>query len=326
MKTRELGRGGPLVSALGLGCMGMAGWYGVRDDGEARATIERALELGVTFLDTADVYGNGENEEFVRRAIRGRREGVFLATKCGNKFGAQGLSLDGRPDYILQACDASLKRLGVETIDLYYLHRVDPNVPIEDSMGAMAKLREAGKVRYVGLSEASGATLERAMAVCPIAALQSELSLWSRDNQSGSLAASRALGVAFVAYSPLGRGMLAGSVKDVGALPESDRRHNHPRFQGENFTRNLELVRAIADIAGNKGCTPAQLALAWVVHCGDHVIPIPGTQRRAYLEENVAALDLTLSGDELAELDRALPPGAASGPRYPQAMMETLDS
>ncbi|MSP52104.1 MAG: aldo/keto reductase [Alphaproteobacteria bacterium] len=325
MKKRQLGKNGPLVSAIGLGCMGMAGWYGVRNDADSVATLDRALELGVDMLDTADVYGAGENEEFIGRWLKGRRNRVFLATKCGNMFGLQGFGVNGSPDYIRNACDASLKRLGIDVIDLYYLHRVDDKVPIEDSLGAFARLRQAGKIRHIGMSEASTATIERAVKVTPIAALQSELSLWTRDNELHQLPTTKNLGIAFVAYSPVGRGMLTGTVKDVKALPASDMRLTHPRFAEENFIKNRELVARIATLAASKGVTAAQLAIAWVFHKGDNVIPIPGTQRRKYLEENCGAIEVKLSSDDIATLDAIMPPGAAAGQRYGAAMMATVN-
>ena len=329
MQTRLLGQNGPRVSALGLGCMGMSEFYGVRDDAESIATIHLALERGVTLLDTADMYGPFVNEELVGRAIRGRREQVFLATKFGIVRDAadptrRGIS--GRPDYVRSACEASLKRLGVEHIDLYYQHRVDPQVPIEDTVGAMADLVRAGKVRFLGLSEAGATTIERAVRVHPIAALQSEFSLWSRDlEDTGALAVCRRLGIALVAYSPLGRGFLTGAIRRPEDLGAEDFRRNHPRFQGENFARNLRLVEAVQALGNQKGCTSAQLALAWVLAQGEDIIAIPGTKRRERLEENLGALAVRLEAADFTALDAAFPPGAAAGTRYPAAGMAAVN-
>ena len=320
MRTRRLGKSGLEVSALGLGCMGMSEFYAGRDEAEAVATIHRALELGVGFLDTADMYGMGANEELVGRAIRGRRDRVVLATKFGIVRDPQApakRAFSGRPDYVRQACEASLRRLGVEVIDLYYQHRVDPATPIEETVGAMAELVRAGKVRHLGLSEARPETLRRAARVHPIAALQSEYSLWSRDPEDGTLATCRELGIGFVAYSPLGRGFLTGQIRRLEDLAPDDYRRTSPRFQGENLGKNLELVTRIEALARRKGCTASQLALAWVLSRGEDVVPIPGTKRRRWLEENLAALDLALAPDELARLDEAAPRGAAVGERYP---------
>lgn len=324
---RRLGASGPEVSAIGLGCMGMSEFYGVGDDAESIATIHRALDRGIDFLDTADMYGVGRNEELVGRAISGRREQVFLATKFGNVRGADGSfqGVCGRPDYVRSACEASLARLGVETIDLYYQHRVDSEVPIEETVGAMAGLVEAGKVRFLGLSEAAPETVRRAHATHPIVALQTEYSLWSRDPEEEILPTVRALGIAFVAYSPLGRGFLSGRFKSAADFPDDDYRRFHPRFQGENFEKNVALVGEIEAMAAQKGCTAAQLAVAWVLAQGEDVVPIPGTKHRQYLDENIAALDVRLSADELARLDAVLPPGAAAGPRYHAAGMATLN-
>ncbi|HET7400366.1 MAG TPA: aldo/keto reductase [Usitatibacter sp.] len=326
METRTLG-GSLRVSAVGLGCMGMSEFYGGRDEAESVATIHRALDLGVNFLDTADMYGVGRNEELVGRALRGRRQGVVVATKFGNMRGADGSfrGVNGRPEYVREACEASLQRLGVDVIDLYYQHRVDPQTPIEDTVGAMADLVRAGKVRFLGLSEAAPATVRRAHAVHPIAALQTEYSLWSRDPEDEILPAVRELGIGFVPYSPLGRGFLTGRIRSVDDLEPDDYRRNSPRFQGENFARNLELVEEIAALAREKGCTPSQLALAWVLAQGEDIVPIPGTKQRRYLEENVAALRIVLSAQDLMRIDRALPPGAAAGTRYPEAAMKALN-
>ena len=327
MKMRKLGHGGPEVSAMGLGCMGMSEFYAGRDEAESVATIHRALDLGITFLDTADMYGVGANETLVGGAIKGRRGEVFLATKFGNVRGEDGgfLGVNGKPEYVRSACEGSLKRLGVETIDLYYQHRVDQTVPIEDTVGALSQLVTEGKVRFLGLSEASPRTLRRACAVHPIAALQTEYSLWTRDPEPEILPACRELGVTFVAYSPLGRGFLSGKFKRPEDLPEDDYRHNHPRFQGENFEANLRLVARVEAMAKEKRCTPSQLALAWVLAQGEDVVPIPGTKRRKYLEENAGALDLTLSREDVKRLDEAIPAGATAGPRYHEMAMKAID-
>lgn len=324
---RSLGRSGLTVSALGLGCMGMSEFYGQTDEAEAIATIHLALDQGIDFLDTADMYGSGRNEELVGRAIRDRRQEAVLATKFGNVRTPDGgfAGVNGRPEYVRQACDASLKRLGVEVIDLYYQHRVDPNVPIEETVGAMAELVQAGKVRFLGLSEAAPQTIRRAQAVHPIAALQTEYSLWSRDPEDELLPTCRELGIGFVAYSPLGRGFLTGRFQRFEDLPEDDYRRRSPRFQGENFQKNLELVRKIEEMAREKGCTPAQLALAWVLAQGEDIVPIPGTKRRSYLEENVRALDVTLTAEDLDHIHAIAPQGVTAGARYPEAAMQYVN-
>ena len=326
MRTRKLGK--LEVSELGLGCMGMSEFYGPADEGEGLATIERALALGVTFLDTADAYGIGKNEELVGRAVRGRRDQFVIATKFGfvrDPGNPQSRSIDGRPEYVRAACERSLRRLGIETIDLYYQHRVDPNVPIEETVGAMAELVRAGKVRHLGLSEASAATLRRAHAVHPITALQSEYSLWSRDPEDEILATCRELGIGFVAYSPLGRGFLTGQIKRFEDLAPDDFRRNSPRFQGENFARNLALVQEVGALARERGVTPAQLALAWVLARAEHIVPIPGTKRRDRLEENVGATRIALSAADLAALEAVAPRGAAAGDRYAAAGMASVN-
>ncbi|MGA8542133.1 MAG: aldo/keto reductase [Thermoplasmata archaeon] len=324
---RTLGRNGPSVSALGLGCMGMSQSYGTGDEAESLATIDRALELGVNFLDTADVYGPHTNESLVGKAIRGRRDRVFLATKFGLVDDATTgtRTVNGSPEYVRRAAEASLKRLGVDTIDLYYLHRVDPRTPIEDTVRAMARLVEDGKVRYLGLSEVSPATLQRAHRVHPITAVQSEYSLWTRDPEDGILATCRELGVGFVPFSPLGRGFFSGKLRSVSGLDEDDFRRTLPRFQPENFERNLALIDALDSLSRSKGCAPAQLALAWVLAQDDHIVPIPGSKRRSHLEENLAAANLGLSAEELRLIDAAVPKGAASGARYGETAMASVN-
>jgi len=325
-QTRELGTQGLRVSALGLGCMGMSAFYGDRDDDESLRTIHRALDLGVTFLDTSDMYGPHTNEELVGRAIADRRDEVVLATKFGITFDPakpQERTINGRPEYVREACEGSLRRLGVDHIDLYYQHRVDADTPIEETVGAMAELVEQGKVRYLGLSEAAPDTLRRACAVHPISALQTEYSLWSREPEDEILPACRELGVGFVPYSPLGRGFLTGAIKSPDDLDEDDYRRFSPRFQGENFQRNLDLVARIEELAREKGCTPAQLALAWVLRQGDDIAPIPGTKKVARLEDNVGALDVELTAEDLEQIAAALP--EAAGLRYPEAMMNTVN-
>jgi aryl-alcohol dehydrogenase-like predicted oxidoreductase len=327
MRSRTLGTQGLVVSEIGLGCMGMSEFYGASDDAESIATIHRALELGITLLDTADAYGPFTNEELVGRAIRGRRDQVILATKFGNVRGEHGerLGVNGTPEYVRAACDASLQRLGVDHIDLYYQHRVDPNVPIEDTVGAMAELVRQGKVRYLGLSEAAPQTIRRAQAVHPITALQTEYSLWSRDPEDAILPTVRALGIGFVAYSPLGRGFLTGQVKTLDDLAPDDFRRTSPRFQGENFQKNLQVVDRVRQIAAEKGATAGQIALAWLLAQGEDVVPIPGTKRRTYLEENVAATGVTLSPADLARIDEAAPKGVAAGARYADAGMRQVN-
>jgi aryl-alcohol dehydrogenase-like predicted oxidoreductase len=325
MQTRTLGLKGPTVSALGLGCMGMSEFYGGRDDAESVATIHRALDLGVTFFDTSDAYGPHTNERLVGRAVADRRDQVLLATKFGivrDPDDPTARGVNGRPEYVRQAAEGSLRRLGVDHIDLYYQHRVDPDTPIEETIGAMAELVQEGKVRYLGMSEAGPETLRRANAVHQITALQTEYSLWSRDPGDEILPTCRELGIGFVAYSPLGRGFLTGAIQSIDDLAQDDYRRSSPRFQGENFDRNLELVGTISELAADKAVTPAQLALAWVLAQGEDIVPIPGTKRRARLEENVGAVDLELSDDELREIADALP--EASGERYPEQMMATV--
>jgi aryl-alcohol dehydrogenase-like predicted oxidoreductase len=328
MEKRSLGKGGLSVSALGLGCMGMSDFYGPRDDHESRRTLDRALELGVSFLDTADMYGPFTNEKLVGEFLRGKREQVVIATKFGivlDPANPSGRAISGKPAYVRQACDASLQRLGVDVIDLYYQHRVDPEVPIEETVGAMAELVKAGKVRHLGLSEASVETLRRAAAVHPIAALQTEYSLWSRDPEDEILATCRELGIGFVAYSPLGRGFLTGEIRKPDDLAEDDFRRHNPRFQGENFDKNLALVDAVGALAKAKAVTPAQLALAWVLAQGDDIVPIPGTKRVSRLEENVGAAAVKLTPAELHRLDELAPRGSFVGLRYPAASMAALN-
>jgi aryl-alcohol dehydrogenase-like predicted oxidoreductase len=326
MKQRRLGRNGPLVSAIGLGCSGMSGDYGVPDDAESIATIHRAAELGVTMLDTSDAYSAGRNEELVAKAIAGRRDTFFIATKFGNIRGPGGErgGTNSHPDYVPVACEASLQRLGIDHIDLYYQHRVDPKVPIEDTVGAMARLVERGLVRHLGLCEAGPQTIRRAHATHPIAALETEYSLWTRDIEAEILPTVRALGIALVAYCPVGRGFLTGSFSKRDDLLPGDRRHAHPRFQEGNFERNLQLLSAIRDVAAAKDCSMAQVAIAWLLHRGEDVVPIPGTKKRKFLEENAAAVGITLNRDDMAALDAAFPPGITAGLRYPEFQLRGM--
>jgi aryl-alcohol dehydrogenase-like predicted oxidoreductase len=324
MKKRKLGK--LEVPAIGFGCMVLPGFYLAGSEEQAIATLHRAADVGVNFLDTADVYGNGKNEELVGRAIKGRRERYLIATKFGNVWKPNvDFDVDGRPEYVMQACEDSLKRLGIDTIDLYYQHRVDPRVPIEDTVGAMKRLVEQGKVRFLGLSEAAPATLRRAHKVHPITALQTEYSLWTRDAEAEILPVCRELGIGYVAYSPLGRGIFGGEIQGAASLAENDRRKAHPRFQGENLSSNVRLAQAVAALAAKKGCSPAQLALAWLLSKGENIVPIPGTRRIDHLEANAAAVDIVLSAADVAALDAACPAGAAKGTRYPAGAMAKLN-
>ena len=327
MKMRRLGSNGPMVSALGLGCMGMSEFYGRADEAEAGATLTRALDLGVNFLDTADMYGIGHNERLVGRLIRKRRSTVVLATKFGNVRRADGafVGVNGRPEYVREACDASLRRLNVDVIDLYYQHRVDPETPIEETVGAMSRLVEQGKVLHLGLSEAAPATIRRAHAIHPIAALQTEYSLWTRDVEAEILPACRELGIAFVPYSPLGRGFLTGAISGTQDLAEDDFRRRSPRFQDENLAENMKIADRVRQAAAAKGCTPAQLALAWLLAQGEDIVPIPGTKRVRYLEENLGALRVELTAEEVSRIGESIPPGAARGTRYPEAFMNRVN-
>jgi len=328
METRRIGAGGPRVSAIGLGCMGMSEFYGPVNDAESIAVIRKAIALGITFFDTADMYGVGHNEELLGKAIRGTRNELVIATKFGNVRGTDRsfLGINGRPEYVRSACEASLRRLNIDTIDLYYQHRVDPNTPIEETVGAMADLVQEGKVRYLGLSEAGAATIRRAQIVHPITALQTEYSLWTRDVEAEILPVCRELGIGFVPYSPLGRGFLTGRFQNPSDLPDGDFRKNSPRFQEENFRKNLRILDAVKALADVKGCTPAQLALAWCLSQGQDIVPIPGTKKLGYLEENIRAVDVRLTAADLERIGAAVPAGMTAGTRYPAAQMQRVDA
>lgn len=324
MRTRKLGKSDQQISAIGLGCMGILGWYGERDDKEAGATLERALELGLNHFDTAEAYAGGESEKFIGETTKGRRQDVFIATKCGNYRGPDGPYVDNRPETIRKAIDGSLARLGTDYVDLYYLHRIDRDVPLEESLGTMADLVKAGKIRHVGISEVGAKTIRKADGICPIAAVQNEYSLWTREYEGEVLDTCRELDISFVAYSPLGRGFLTGTISKETPISATDSRNRHPRFNGDAFEHNLGITERVKSIAADKGCTPSQLALAWTLVQGDHIMPIPGTKRRTYLEENIAATEIEFSADELATIDAAFPDGQTQGDRYPAAMMPSL--
>lgn len=324
MRTRKFGKSDEQISAIGLGCMGILGWYGERDDTEAAATLHRALDLGLNHFDTAEVYAGGESEKFIGTTTKGRRQDVFIATKCGNYRGPDGPYVDNRPETIRKAIDGSLARLGTDHVDLYYLHRIDRDVPLEESLGTMADLVTAGKIRHVGISEVGAKTIRKADSICPISAVQNEYSLWTREYEGEVLDTCRELDISFVAYSPLGRGFLTGTISKETPISPTDSRNRHPRFNGDAFEHNLGITERVKSIAADKGCTPSQLALAWTLVQGDHILPIPGTKRRTYLEENIAATEIEFSAEELATIDAAFPDGQTQGDRYPAAMMPSL--